>query len=307
MNPENKPQLLGLLSVLLWSTVATAFKISLTFVTPFQLLFYSSFISFLVYLCAVLFNSKLRNEVKQLSTKTIVTSIILGFLNPFLYYSILFEAYNLLKAQEALVLNYTWAVWLPLFSLLVQKKKIPVYSFFALLISFLGLAVVISKGNLSEILPTNRFGAILALSSALVWCTYWILNIDVSKHTDDRIRFGMNFGFGFLFILLKSLLWDGFYLPKPQSFLPISYVALFEMSITFLVWNKALKLSTNPAKISNLIYLSPVLSLVIINFILGEKIEIYTIFGIALILLGIFIQNFAFFRAFVTRHLSSFR
>ena len=31
-----------------------------------------------------------------------------GFLNPFLYYIILFKAYSLLPAQEALSLNYTW-------------------------------------------------------------------------------------------------------------------------------------------------------------------------------------------------------
>jgi drug/metabolite transporter (DMT)-like permease len=63
------------------------------------------------------------------------------------------------------------------------------------------------------------------------------------------------------------------------------------MGITFIFWFKALKLSDNTSKVSNYIYISPFVSLVFIHYIVGETIEITTLYGLALIISGILIQS----------------
>lgn len=75
------------------------------------------------------------------------------------------------------------------------------------------------------------------------------------------------------------------------AFFGAGFVGLFEMGITFLLWNKGLELSNDKAKTATLAYLAPFLSIVFITFILGEIILPSSIIGLALIVGGIIFQN----------------
>jgi drug/metabolite transporter (DMT)-like permease len=70
------------------------------------------------------------------------------------------------------------------------------------------------------------------------------------------------------------------------------YLGIFEMGITFILWLMALKLSSTTAKVSNLIYLSPFISLILIHFFVGEVILLSTIIGLLFIVGGIIIQQY---------------
>jgi len=63
------------------------------------------------------------------------------------------------------------------------------------------------------------------------------------------------------------------------------------MAIPFIFWLAALKAVHDNAKINNLVFLSPFLSLIFIHFILGEEIFFTTLTGITLIVVGIFVQQ----------------
>jgi len=71
------------------------------------------------------------------------------------------------------------------------------------------------------------------------------------------------------------------------------YIGLFEMGITFVVWLEALRSTSYTARISNLVYLSPFLSLLLVSWLVGEKIMMYTLTGLAFIIGGILIQQLA--------------
>ena len=124
MEKQKKAYLYALTSVLLWSTVASAFKITLRWVSPVELLFYAACFS-----CGVLFFALvvLRKVHLVITTDLYVwkSSLIFGLLNPFLYYLILIKAYDLLPAQHAQPLNYTWAITLSLLSV----RRLP-FSFY---------------------------------------------------------------------------------------------------------------------------------------------------------------------------------
>lgn len=258
MDNNLKSIILALSAVIFWSTVATAFKIALKSVDYLNLLLYSSLFTLLFYSIIIFVTQRIKN-VLQITSRDLLLSFLMGFLNPFLYYLILFISYSLLKAQEALSLNYTWAIILTLLISFVHKKKIKLLSYLALLISFFGVLVILSKGKILTLQPSNSFGAFLAISSAFVWGCFWVINT-ISK-IDTISRMFYNFLFGTLFILLFYLLNGNLKLFEPTAILPILYVSLFEMGITFIIWNKALVITKKPALVNNLIYISPLISI----------------------------------------------
>ena len=103
----------------------------------------------------------------------------------------------------------------------------------------------------------------------------------------------LNFLSGLPLILIYLLVTEGFR-PLPLSgLLGAGYVGLFEMGIAFVFWLKALKLSVNTARIANLIFISPFLSLVFIHFLVGEEILPATFIGLVLIVAGLVLQQTA--------------
>jgi drug/metabolite transporter (DMT)-like permease len=63
------------------------------------------------------------------------------------------------------------------------------------------------------------------------------------------------------------------------------------MGITFVLWLKALRLTDNASKVANLIFLSPILSLFLIHFIVGEDIHWSSGLGLLLIIAGNALQQ----------------
>jgi drug/metabolite transporter (DMT)-like permease len=63
------------------------------------------------------------------------------------------------------------------------------------------------------------------------------------------------------------------------------------MGLTFVLWLSALRLSASTARIANLIFLSPFLSLLFIHLFVGEQIVPSTLVGLALIMGGLLVQR----------------
>ncbi len=288
MSKQNKAYFFAIITVLCWSTVGTAFKIALKFVNYVQLLFWAVFVSLIVF-TVILFLKKMFLDLFKQSKKDILKSAIIGFINPFLYYLILFRAYDLLLAQEALSINYMWPIVLVILSVPILKQKLSIKSFLAILISFFGTYIIATKGKIFDFQFSNTVGVVLALLSTFIWSVFWLFNLKDKRN--EIIKLFMVFFFGFLYILLYSLITNNFQIPVKNGIFAVSYVGVFEMGLTFFLWMLALSLSETTAKVSNFIYFTPFLSLVIVNFVLKENIQISTILGVILIVFGIILQN----------------
>jgi len=288
---QKKSYAYAIISILLWSTVASAFKISLRYVNFLQLLFYSSIVSIFIFFLILLSQKKL-SLLKTYSKKDYMHSLLLGFLNPFLYYIVLFKAYSLLQAQETQPLNYTWPIMLVLLSALLLKQKITFKNIFAVFIGFIGVIVIITKGDFLSLKFSDPLGVFLAILSSFLWALFWIYNIKDER--DVVAKLFLNFSFGFIFVLIAILLFSNIKIPSPQGMFGITYVGLFEMGITFILWLKALELSKTTAKISNLLFLTPFLSLAFIHLVVGEKILFSTLIGLIFIVAGILLQQYSF-------------
>lgn len=285
---QQRAYLYACAAVLFWSTIASAFKISLRYVDVLTLLFYASIVSTVAFFAYLLFVNKLP-LLKTFSKRDFLYSALLGFLNPFLYYVVLIKAYDILLAQEAMTLNWVWPVTLVLLSIPLLSQKISLRSILAVGISFVGVVIISTHGDILKFRFTSPAGVLLALGSTLIWALFWIHNVK-DKH-DEAVRLFVNFMFGSIFIFVAVLFVGEIEIPNRNGVLGAVYIGLFEMGVTFLVWLKALKLAKTTAHVANLIYLVPFLALVVIHFVLGEEIFISTVIGLVFIVAGIVLQK----------------
>lgn len=284
----SKAYIYALCSVVLWSTVATAFKLGLQTLSPLYLILTASVFSLLTFFVVILFQRKLK-ELFTVSLTGLGKSALLGALNPFAYYLILFHAYSLLPAQVAQPLNMIWPIVLALLSAPLLKQKISGRNIVAILISFVGVIFISSQGSLSGMANTNITGVVLAVGSSVIWALFWILS--VLDKRDEIFKLFWNFAFGLGYLLIAAFIFTDFSLPNPKGWPAAVYIGLFELGVTYILWMKAMQLSENNAKTGNLIFLSPFLSLIFIHFILGETIYFTTFIGLAFIISGIWFQQ----------------
>jgi len=288
MNSSKKAYLFAGLAVFFWSTVATAFKIALREFDFIQLIFYASGVT-VVLLFFVLFAQQKLNLLSRQTKKQWASSVFIGAFNPLLYYLILFKAYSLLPAQVAQPLNMIWPITLALLSVPFLKQKIGWVSLVALFISFIGVFFISSQGGINGFKNTNTLGVILAVGSSLLWSLYWIFNVRDKR--DQIVKLFLNFAFGFIYLAIAVFLFSDFKIHTGESLLAVIYVGIFEVGITYIFWLKAMNLSTNNAKIGNLVFFAPFLSLVFIHFILKETIFITTFIGLIFIIAGVLVQQ----------------
>lgn len=283
MQQQNKAYTYALLAILMWSTVASAFKIALSVYSPALILLFSS-VTASILLFAFSLSS---NNPIQISFSKLKISFISGLFNPFVYYLVLFEAYKLLPAQIAQPLNYTWPIVLTIFSSIFFKEKLRIGVWIGLVISFIGV-IVISNQN-SGTNSISFLGIALAIGSSLIWSIYWIINMKDQR--PDIHKLFLNFLIGSILILIYILIRDIPIFLSTKGIFASIYIGVFEMGLSFIFWIKALKLSSQTAKINNLVFISPFLSFFFISIILKENIEWTSIIGLIIIVLGIGLQK----------------
>jgi len=288
MEKQTRAYLCASAAVLFWATSASAFKISLRHTDVFSLLFYASITSTVAFFIYILLSNRL-SLLKNLSGKDYLYSALLGFLNPFLYYTVLLKAYSILPAQEAQPLNFIWPITLVLLSIPLLKQKIKSRDILATFICFAGVFIISTRGNILGFKFTDPLGVSLATGSSIIWALFWIYN--VRDKCDEVVRLFLNFAFGSVLTFLLMAILGGVHVKNSPSLLGAVYVGLFEMGITFLLWLKALKLSKTTAHVTNLIYMVPFLSLVLISLTIGETILPSTIVGLVFIVGGIIFQR----------------
>ena len=149
--------------------------------------------------------------------------------------------------------------------------------------------MIATRGDVIGLSFSNLEGVLWALLSTFLWALYWIIN--TKRNADSVVQLVLAFGLSLPFLWVASVWFDDWGGIPWQGWLAVSYVGLFEMGITFLLWMSAMKTATNTSLISNLIFLSPFISLILLNQIICESINMSTIAGLVLIISGLVFQR----------------
>lgn len=271
-------------AVLSWSTVATAFKIALRSLSVFDMLLVSTVTAMLIF-AFMLTAERKWGMLKGLHRNAICGAMGLGVLNPVIYYLVLFRAYDMLPAQVAQPVNYAWPIVLLILLAVFNHEPIPGRKYIGMAVSVAGVACISLGGGGIEG-GVSAAGVFMALLSAVLWATYWMLNNRISKDIDTTVSLFLGFFAGSVVLLIGGL-FVGIDVDSMDGLLSGIYIGCFEMGIPFLTFGMALKLTDNPALVNQMCYLSPFLSLFLIAMVLGETIAPATYVGLLLIVGGL--------------------
>lgn len=287
MKQDNRALLYSLAAVAGWSTVATAFKLALEVLDPVQLVFWATLTATIILFVITTIRSGFAALPKSFLLQPFL-SLFAGLLNPVIYYLVLFAAYDALPAQVAMSINYSWAIVLAFMAAVFLKQSITAADYFAGFICYLGVIVIVTGGSLEAFGESHWVGVGLALASTVIWATYWTINIRDAR--EPLAGLTVNFVIALPITALICFSTSDFGI-SAEGLMAAGYVGLVEMALGFVMWSTALKLSSNASRVSNLIFLSPIVSLLLIAGVLGEAIQVSTVFGLALILGGLLGQQ----------------
>lgn len=274
------------LSALLWASTPSVSKLLLIRLDNIQILFFSTLFASLILLVISTAQGKL-TIIKTYTYKDYVIFAFMGFIGVFLYRFFLQAAYLKMPAQEAFIINYTWPIMVVLFSVLLLKEKLTFVKILALLVSFLGVIIVVTKGDFS-VVHFSPAGTILALAAAMASGLYSTLGKKQIYEKFTSMTFFYLFSFVFSAISLLSF-----------SFLPslslaqlggLLWLGIFPSGLGFVFWLLALKYG-DTAKVSNFIFITPCLALIYNYFLIGEEIFLSSIVGLGIIIFGILLQS----------------
>jgi drug/metabolite transporter (DMT)-like permease len=276
----------ALAAAVMWSTVASAFKLSLRHLDVFQLLFYANLVACLC-LGVIVASRGTLPRLRQ-PPAALARTLLLGLLNPLAYYLILLRAYDLLPAQVALAINYSWAIMLMLLSVPLLGHRINRFDGCGALLCYGGVVIVCLAGHaLPEDLSGT--GVALAVGSTVLWALYWIAK--TRDPMDPVVSLFLSFLFALPATFAVCIAASTVYPVPAAGLLGAAWVGVFEMGLTFVVWLLALRHAGAAAKVTNVIFLSPVLSLLAIRVFVGEPILATTIIGLGLIIAGLLVQQ----------------
>ena len=273
--------------MLIWSTLATVVKLVLKDIPNFQALAISSAFAFVFLLILNIINGSIK-EMKHYRIKDCLTMAGLGFLGLFMYSALYYYGIAELGSQEACILNYLWPMMIVIFACIILKERITVKKIIAMLMSFAGIVVLtLGSGGVSS---GNRiFGIIACVTAAVCYGLFSVLN---KKHSLNQNVTMMWIWFTTAVCsLVLSLIFENWQPIAGVQWLGIAWLGIVVNAVAYLLWAIALKGASDSAKIANLAYLVPFISIIISWLVLKEQITINAVFALVLIIGGILIQS----------------
>ncbi len=268
-----------------WSTMATISKILLTNLNNFQLLWASSFFAGIFLLIVNIISGKLQN-LKAYKIKDYVTMILTSLPGVFLYYVFYYAGAELMSASQAFIVNYMWPIMSVIFACIILKEKMTLSKGIAIAVSFLGVTIATGT-DLLHLNQNTVMGAFLCLMGAVSYGIFTALFKKV--HYDKGIALMFAYFVTFILTGIVVLVNGDIFIPTSLQIAGFAWNGVISMAAGTILWALALQVG-NTAKISNLAYITPFLSLVWTSLILKETITFNSITGLVVIVLGIFIQ-----------------
>ena len=253
-----------------------------------QILFYSTILSSFVMALILLFEKKI-TVFKKYSINDYLIMCFLGIFGAYLFYILLYQAFALTTAQEGFILNFTWPIMIVVLSFLILKETITLRKIIAILISFLGVVVIVTKGNLFSLKFTSLSGDILALGAAFSFAIFSVLGKRyIFDKTISMFIFSLS---GLVFATLTLFILSTFKIPSMTVLPWLIYNGVFINGLSFLFWLKSVE-HGDINLLSNIAYVTPFISLIYILIFLKEEILLSSVIGLIIIISGIFVQSY---------------
>lgn len=271
-----------LICVILWALIPVVSKSGQSTLNNHQFLFWSSLISFITFIIILLFQKKTAHVVK-LRIKDWVKSVILGLLGTYLYYILLYYGYANAKGIEVLIIQYCWPIFVIVLSLFILREKLNIRKVISVLLGFLGVFLVLTKGKFTDIYLDNLYVDGIVLLAAFVFGLFSVLSKKI--RIDSIVLVTVYFATATLSSFVSMISLSEFKLPATDTLLPVLINGIFVNGISYIFWIKALKLG-KASFIAPFVFLTPVISAILLILFFNEPFQIIYIVGMVSVILG---------------------
>lgn len=284
MSPGSKGTVAALLSALSLSTMGVFGKfLYQDGVHPLNVVTLRAIIAFVTLGAAL---ALLRGRLPRIEPGHILLFAALGLIGISCNYAAFFLALDLATLSTAIVLLYTYPVFVMLGAVLFLNERFTMVKLAALSATLLG-CIFITQAYDPAALRLNFWGVMFGFAASLTKAVYTLLSKRFLRHYDPWTTVFYAFGFGAFFLLLfvaPSGLFDldlsahSWFLIAAIAWLPtlIGY-SLFVVALNYLDASRASVLAT----------LEPVAAVVLAALLLGETIAAIQVAGVAAVVFGI--------------------
>lgn len=283
---KRKEYVLAAVSIVLWGSSASVGALLLESLDTLPVLFYSGLVA-TIFLLAVNAATGRLKALRTLRGREVLAMIGVGLMGTFVYNGLFYLGLPRLKAQQAFIINYLWPILIVVFSCLLLRRAMTARKGVALVLSFLGVAIVATEGNFTDLGGIDGLGVLFCMGAAVCYALFSVLNLFI--RCDKFVAMMIYYATTLVSGLIGCLLTGG----VPSLSLPqwggLVWNGALVQGLAYTTWAMAMD-AGDTAKISNLAYLTPFVSLIYIFFLLGEPIVPSSFVGLAFILLGVAVQ-----------------
>lgn len=252
MTSAKTATLSGLLAIVLWSSLAL-----LTTATeglpPFQVLGLAFGFAALFGLLRTALGGRdgWRRLRQPGSALALATAALFG------YHALYFIALKRAPAVEANLLNYLWPLLIVLFAGLLPGVRVRGVQLLGTLLGLAGAIVLVTRGGGIDIQPQYLPGYLAALSAAVVWAAYSVLNRRHAQVPSEAVIVAC--ALVAIFGWLTHVGFERTIAPSPAQWLVLAAMGIGPVGAAFLLWDHGTK-HGDIAVLGSLSYLAPLLS-----------------------------------------------
>lgn len=265
---ENKPRalLFVIACVALWSFVAVVSKFGQNTLDTFQFLFWSSLLSFVILLFCTFAAGKF-GVMAGYSRRQAAGAFGLGFLGAFMYYLLLYYGYAHAPGLEVLPIQYTWPIFIVLFSMAFLGEKLSARTVISMALGFAGVLVVLTGGNLAQLRFDNVPVDLVVLVGAASFGLFSVLSKKIRLEAFSAATYF--FLSATVFSVISMLAFSRFAIPPAESFVPVLANGLLVNGITYVLWLKALDYA-KASFLAPFVFITPVLAALLVVAFFNE-------------------------------------
>lgn len=268
----------ALLAILIWSTMGTTIKLTLSNVDSFTTTFYVTLLSTCILGIYIVMQKKLPILLQEWKNQQFFF-MIAGIMGSGIQPISCLKGYQLLPASQVVGIFYIYPLLMTLFAGFWFRERLSYKSILLLITGFVGVYLLIVRNQLLSI--QLNFGAFATLIAAATWAFFCVLI--QHKKFDANVGLFLFNGFGLLFLLGLVPAFGLTWTLTITEWLGIIYLAVFTSIIATLLWNQALHLNSTQI-CSMLALLTPLFALILNMTILHESIVPTQLMGFVILI-----------------------
>ncbi len=284
MNLKNGFHPYAIITILFWSLAYVLTRLTMQHFTAFSLGFLRYLIASVMLLAVAAFT-----KMKMPCVKDIPLFIVSGCVGFFFYMIAFNQGQAVVSSATGSVVIATAPVITALFARLVYREKLKGFQWIAILIEFVGVAVLtLMNGKFS----VNK-GLFWLLLASLALSGYNLLQRKLTKKYTalQASTYSIFFGTIMLAVFAPTAVREISHAPAIQ-YVYLAILGICSSAIAYVAWAKAFSKAKKTSQVSNYMFVTPFLASMFGFLLAGEVPDVATLVGGGIIILGVLIFNF---------------